>query len=58
MSFPLQNAKPSIGFKRGQFDFREVFDALLSQLRFQFFFRNHFHPQILRNETAVANERV
>ena len=33
MSFPLQNAEPSVAFKRGQFDFREVFDVLFPQFR-------------------------
>jgi hypothetical protein len=30
MSFPLQNAEPSVAFKRGQFDFRQVFEGLSS----------------------------
>jgi hypothetical protein len=30
MSFPLQNAEPSVAFKRGQFDFRQVLQGLSS----------------------------
>lgn len=52
----LANAKATVSFQHTKFDLVVIRNLEFSELRFKFFLRQHFAPQILFFEMTILDE--